>query len=90
MLWQIIVANIVMATVGDLFGPAVAALTLGLFAPSQLARRLSRNSAFDHAENVAIAVVARVIGWLFSPARRIPARAVVRGWRRHCVPVDPG
>jgi predicted MFS family arabinose efflux permease len=51
--------------VGDIFGPAVAALTLGLFARHQLANRLGRNAAFDHAGNVAIAIIAGGIGWLF-------------------------
>jgi hypothetical protein len=52
------IANSLMAIVGDVFGPAVAALTLGLYARKQLGRRMGRNSAFDHAGNVAIAVVA--------------------------------
>ena len=56
--WPVAVANSLMAVVGDVFGPAVAALTLGLYARKQLARRMGRNSAFDHAGNVAIAVVA--------------------------------
>jgi MFS family permease len=51
-------ANTVMAVVGDVFGPAVAALTLGLFSVHELARRMGRNSAFDHAGNVMIATVA--------------------------------
>ena len=53
--WPVLVANTLIATVGDIFGPAVGALTLGLCARSQLARRMGRNSAFDHAGNVAIA-----------------------------------
>lgn len=64
--WPVMLANTVVATVGDVFGPAVAALTLGLFAASQLARRLGRNAAFDHAGNVAIAVAAGAVGWAFS------------------------
>ena len=55
-----------MAIVGDVFGPAVAALTLGLFARPLLARRMGRNSAFDHAGNVAIALVAGAVGYAFS------------------------
>jgi hypothetical protein len=54
--WPVLIANSQMAIVGDVFGPAVAAVTLGLYARSQLARRTGRNSAFDHAGNVAIAV----------------------------------
>ena len=64
--WPVLIANSVIAIVGDVFGPAVAALTLGLYARSQLARRMGRNSAFDHAGNVAIAVAAGAVGYLFS------------------------
>jgi MFS family permease len=59
----VLAASTVMAIVGDVFGPAVAALTLGLFAVRQLPRRMGRNSAYDHAGNVAIAAIAGVIGW---------------------------
>jgi MFS family permease len=64
--WPVVVANGLMAVVGDVFGPAVAALTLGLFVRNQLARRMGRNSAFDHAGNVAIAVAAGAVGYVFS------------------------
>jgi MFS family permease len=63
--WPVLAANMVMAVIGDVFGPAIAALTLGLFAHGQLAARMGRNGAFDHAGNVAIALVAGGIGWLF-------------------------
>ena len=64
--WPVMVANSLMAVVGDVFGPAVAAMTLGLLARKQLARRMGRNSAFDHAGNVAIAVAAGAVGYVFS------------------------
>ena len=64
--WPVVIANSLMAIVGDVFGPAVAALTLGLYVRKQLARRMGRNSAFDHAGNVAIAVVAGAVGYAFS------------------------
>jgi len=64
--WPVLVANTLMAVVGDVFGPAVAALTLGLYARDQLARRMGRNSAFDHAGNVAIAAAAGAVGYLVS------------------------
>jgi MFS family permease len=64
--WPVMVANTLMAIVGGVFGPAVAALTLGLFCRAALARRMGRNSAFDHAGNVAIAAVAGAVGWAFS------------------------
>jgi MFS family permease len=63
--WPVLAANTILAVVGDIFGPAVAALTLGLFVQHQLANRMGRNAAFDHAGNVAIAVIAGGVGWLF-------------------------
>jgi MFS family permease len=64
--WPVLLANSLMAVVGDVFGPAIAALTLGLFARPLLARRMGRNSAFDHAGNVAIALLAGAVGYAFS------------------------
>jgi MFS family permease len=64
--WPVLIANSLIAVVGDVFGPAIAGLTLGLYARKQLARRMGRNSAFDHAGNVVIAVVAAAIGYAFS------------------------
>lgn len=64
--WPVAIANSLISVVGDVYGPAVAALTLGLFARKQLARRMGRNSAFDHAGNVAIALLAGAVGYVFS------------------------
>ena len=64
--WPVAVSNSLMAIVGDVLGPAVAALTLGLYARKQLAGRMGRNSAFDHAGNVAIALLAGAVGYAFS------------------------
>ena len=38
--WPVLMANSLIAIVGDVFGPAVAAMTLGLCAREQLARRM--------------------------------------------------
>jgi MFS family permease len=65
-LWPIALATGILALAGDAFAPAVAALTLGLVRKDQLARRLGRNSAFDHGGNIAIALVAGGVGTLFS------------------------
>ena len=64
--WPVMVANTAIAVVGDVFGPAVAAITLGLYACQHLARRMGRNSAFDHGGNVAIAAAAGAAGYLLS------------------------
>jgi MFS family permease len=65
-LWPVMIANTLIGVVGDVFGPAVAALTLGLHGRAALARRMGRNAAFGHAGNVAIAAAAGVVGWAVS------------------------
>jgi MFS family permease len=64
--WPVAIANTLVAIAGDVFPPAVAALTLGLYTRSELARRMGRNSALDHAGNVTIAVIAGAVGYVFS------------------------
>ena len=66
MFWPVMIGNTGIALAGDVFGPAMGALTLGLFSRGELARRLGLNSAFDHAGNVAIAAGAGLVGWWFS------------------------
>jgi predicted MFS family arabinose efflux permease len=86
----IVGAAVVVAIVGALQGPAVAALTLGLFGPNELARRMGRNAAFDHAGNVFTALAAAVVGSLLSqrsvfllvPLLSLAATAFVLGIRR--------
>jgi MFS family permease len=80
--WPVMAANGLMAVVGDVFGPAVAALTLGLYTRNALARRMGRNSAFDHAGNVAIAIVAGAVGYAFSQRAvflLVPVFAILAG-----------
>jgi MFS family permease len=80
--WPVLIANGVIAVVGDVFGPAVAALTLGLYLRKQLARRMGRNSAFDHAGNITIAIVAGAVGYAFSQRAvflLVPVFAVLAG-----------
>ena len=64
--WPVLFAHTMMAIVGDVFGPAVAALTLGLYTRETLARRTGRNAAFDHAGNVSVAIVTAGVGYYFS------------------------
>jgi MFS family permease len=89
--WPVAIANSVMAVAGDVFGPAIAALTLGLFARSLLARRMGRNAAFDHAGNVAIAVVAGAVGYAFSQRAvflLVPAFAGLAALAVMAIPAD--
>ena len=64
--WPIAIALSILAVAGDAFVPAVSALTLGLTTKDKLARRLGRNSAFDHGGNIVIALLAGAVGYAFS------------------------
>src|SRR5437899_5363560 len=89
--WPVLIANSLLAVVGDIFGPAIAALTLGLVARKQLARRMGRNSAFDHAGNVAIAVAAAAVGYAFSQRAvflLVPVFAVLAGIAVLSIPAE--
>jgi MFS family permease len=89
--WPVAIANSLMAVVGDVFGPAVAALTLGLYARKQLAGRMGRNSAFDHAGNVAIAMAAGAVGYAFSQRAvflLVPVFAVLASLAVFSIPAD--
>jgi len=59
----VVAASGAMAVAGDVFGPAIAAMTLGLLPRALFASRIGRNSAFDHVGNVTIALLAGAVGW---------------------------
>jgi MFS family permease len=61
----VLAAQTMMAVAGAAFGPAIAAITLGILGSHGLASRMGRNAAFDHAGNVSIALVAGAVGWCF-------------------------
>lgn len=87
--WPMLFATSLLALAGDVFVPAVAALTLGLYPKRDLAWRLARNSAFDHAGNIAIAVVAGAIA--FYAAQRsvfllVPFFAALTGLATSSIP----
>ena len=48
----VLAADTVMAVLGAVFAPTVAAITVGLMARQDLARRLARNAACDRAGNI--------------------------------------
>ena len=58
----VLVADIIMAVLGGVFAPTVAAITLGLCGREALPARLGRNAAFDRAGNVFIAAFIGVVG----------------------------
>lgn len=58
----VIISDVVMAVLGGVFAPTVAAITLGLFERKDLPARMGRNAAFDRAGNVFIAVFFGIVG----------------------------
>lgn len=58
----ILSSQVALGVAAAVFPPAIAAITLGLVGHAQLARRTGRNEAFNHAGNVAAALLAGAIG----------------------------
>jgi hypothetical protein len=51
----------------SVFGPAVAAITLGLMGSRAFARRIGRNESFNHAGNAVAAALAGICAWKEGP-----------------------
>ena len=49
------------------FGPAIAAITLGIMGPRAFTRRIGRNESFNHAGNAAAAAIAGFGAWKYGP-----------------------
>jgi predicted MFS family arabinose efflux permease len=58
-------ADILMAILGAIFAPTVAAITLGVVAPPDFAKRIGRNAVFDRIGNIFITAIAGTAGWWF-------------------------
>ena len=89
--WPIAIALSILALAGDAFAPAVSALTLGLVKPDELARRLGRNSAFDHGGNIAVALLAGAVGYAFSQRAvflMVPVFALLTSAAALAIPAD--
>lgn len=85
----VLTAQGVMGVAGDVFAPAVAAITLGVLGGRGLTARLGRNAAFDHAGNVAVALVAGAVGSLFAQTAvffLVPLCALFAAWSVLSIP----
>ena len=63
--WVVIAAQAEIGAAATFFGPAVAAVTLGLVGRGAMPRRTGRNEAFNHAGNVAAAALAGGAAYFF-------------------------
>ena len=59
-------ADVIMAVLGGVFAPTVAALTLGLVPEHAFPSRLARNAVWDRIGNLTIAALVGAIGWWWS------------------------
>ncbi|MBV8649861.1 MAG: MFS transporter, partial [Alphaproteobacteria bacterium] len=66
--WPVAVAQMVSGIADAVFPSAVAAISLGIVGRAAFARRAGRNEAFNHAGNVATALVAGAVGTLLRPS----------------------
>ncbi len=85
----VLVADIVMAILGGVFAPTVAAITLGLVAQREFAPRLARNAVFDRIGNFFIAGLVGLIGWWWSQRTTfylIPVFAFLSAWAALSIP----
>lgn len=85
------VADILMATLGAVFVPTVAAITLGMYGRDALAARLGRNAAFDRAGNIFIAGLTGVVGVAVSQAAPFyltPVFAMLATWTALSIPAS--
>ena len=62
----VLVADTIMAVLGAVFAPTVAAITVGLVPRQHLPQRLARNAACDRAGNIFAAATAGLAGWALS------------------------
>ncbi|MGC2075115.1 MAG: MFS transporter, partial [Xanthobacteraceae bacterium] len=58
----------VVSAVGSIFGPAIAAISLGIVSHAHFARRTGRNEAFNHAGNAFAATLAGVAAYVWGPS----------------------
>jgi len=65
--FPVLLANAMMQVVSGVFEPAIAAITVGLFASDALTRRLGRNAAWSRAGNIVVAVTSGLLAFWISP-----------------------
>ena len=85
----VLVADVIMAVLGGVFAPTVAALTLGLTAVPEFAQRLARNAVFDRIGNIFVTGLVGVLGWWLSQRATfylVPLFALLSAWVALSIP----
>jgi MFS family permease len=65
--WLVATSQAIAHAAGVVFGPALAAVTLGIFGHRAFTRRIGRNETFNHAGNAWAAAVAGIAAYLWGP-----------------------
>ncbi len=84
-------ADVIMAVLGGVFAPTVAAITLGLVAERDFAARLARNAVFDRIGNLFIAALVGLLGWWWSQRATfylVPLFAFLSAWAVLSIPAS--
>ena len=65
--WPVAVSQATAHAAGVVFGPALAAVTLGIFGHGAFAKRIGRNEGFNHAGNAFAAATAGALAYFWGP-----------------------
>jgi len=65
-LYAVIATQATIGITGVIFGPSIAAISLGMAGHNRLALRVGRNEIFNHAGNVSAAVLASLVGYFIA------------------------
>jgi MFS family permease len=65
--WPVAVSQAMAHAAGVVFGPALAAVTLGIFGHGAFTKRIGRNEGFNHAGNAFAAATAGTLAYLWGP-----------------------
>jgi MFS family permease len=66
--WPVAVSQATAHAAGAVFGPALAAATLGIFGHKAFTKRIGRNETFNHAGNACAATAAGAAAYLWGPS----------------------
>ena len=65
--WPVVVSQASAHAAGVVFGPALAAVTLGIFGHRMFTKRIGRNETFNHAGNACAAAAAGAAAYFWGP-----------------------
>jgi MFS family permease len=65
--WPVAISQATAHAAGVVFGPALAAITLGIFGHEAFTKRIGRNESFNHAGNAVAAAVAGALAYGWGP-----------------------